>query len=181
MNEANRAFKSIVSKNNKYSIFHIGPYNHCDNSDRIYLDNIVFKDAERNIDSIKNAILEVTDEILGKDFFVCFVDYNSEAKSNISELDKSDCEQLVKCKIELPSELYFETNYIDEDEWFCSLIFYKELRLDYMEYFQLILNRHLNMPNKPYLPFDTFIIDRNLEWLVNLYDDRGMDIVKLKQ
>lgn len=181
LNETTRAFKSIVSKNDKYSIFHVGPNNHCEDSNRIYLDNIAFKDQARNIDSIKSVISKVTKEILGKDFFVCFVDNNYENKSQVSELEKGDFEQLVNCKIEIPREHYFETNYIDEEEWFTSFIFYKELRLNSMEYFEFILNRFLGIPNKPFLPFDTFLIDKNLEWLVNLYDDRGIDIVKLKK
>lgn len=168
-------YSEIISKNERESIFRPGPYNHCRNAKRIYLDDLG-EEIKSNFDSLTDFILKKTDNLLGEYFFVCLVTYTEDKRVLFPD---KELMQLKNCNIPLPSEFKFDQAYIDDDEWYSNYLFFKERKKFLRNYVKGILAPSLS-PVDPLINLDVFFISSDLKILINLYDDRGMDIVELK-
>jgi hypothetical protein len=167
-------YKAIQKENDKLSIFHSGPFNLCPDSKRIYLDEFGLEKKDL-LPFLKKYVYELIEPVLGQTFYVCLVS-NSEDKINIFPQDSLN--HLESCKIETPIEFVHDNEYIHEDEWYNHYLFYKETGSNLQKYINGILG-HL-IKTEPYLDMEVFFIDNSLKTLINLYDDRGIDIVNLK-
>jgi len=169
------SYSEIIKQNSRESIFNPGPYNHCAKANRIYLDELD-EEIKTDLQLLTTTVLNKISKLFKDSFFVCLVTFTQE-KSVF--FPKEDLTQLTNCGIPLPIEFQFEQTYIELDEWYANYLFFKESKTSLKRYVKGILATYLS-ENEPYINLDVFFISNNLEKLVNLYDDRGMDIVELK-
>lgn len=166
-------YKEIITKNNEQHIFHTGPYNHCENSERIYLDELFINNSDRIV-LLRDFIMKNFKRFYNYDFYVCLVTFSDD---NLEKFPQEVLLRLKDCNIQLPIENSYSSKYIQDDEWYAHYLFFKESKYHFEKYINSILYDY----NEPSIYSDVFIINKELSELVNIYDDRGMDIVQLKK
>ena len=163
----NYDFSKIFSHNSNYNF---------PNNERIYLDETGLKGQR-----LYKFLLEKTEVIASKyiqdRYFVALVNFSPE-KSKKEDYILSDMEQF---NLALPDEYFYHEEYIEEDEWFIKCLFFYEYKNPIKSYFDGILSCHIPTRNKKkFLKCEPFIFDLELKYRVDLYDDRGMDILFLR-
>jgi hypothetical protein len=167
-------FKAIQKKNDKFSIFHPGPYNLCPDSKRIYLDEFGLE-KEELFYFLRKYVHELIAPILGQTFYVCLVSHSEE---KMKAFPQESLNHLESCKIQTPINFLYDSEYVNDDEWHNHYLFYNETDSTLQKYIDGILGYLIE--SKPCFNMEVFFIDKSLETLINIYDDRGMDIVNLK-
>jgi len=155
-------------------LFSPGIYNKFDNSDREYFDELNLK-GSKLFYFLNNYLKYKLEDLLGDRFYVCLVFYSEDERGS----DLSDKIQLVKeCGINIPSDYVSVNRYIEDYEVYCNYFFYEESVDNLSKYISGTLAIDL-MEGIPRLPCDAFYIKRDMTKVVNVYDDRGMDVVNL--
>jgi len=98
--------------------------------------------------------------------------------------DEQDKEYLEKikevkeCGIHIPEVTSSRKKYIEDYEVYTHYVFFEVNRSNLHKYIEGILAQSLKF-DKPCLPCDVFYVKSDLTKIVNIYDDRGMDILSL--
>lgn len=152
-------------------LFSVGLYHRFKRVNRFFLDELFDKNYSKSISFVSDHILQ----IVGDKFYVCLVDYseidlnffNAETLSNIDANG-----------IDIPKSRLFFSKYISEDDWYGQYLFYEESGTNIGKYVSGIINRVSR--DKPSLIPEVYYLNFNLNTLINVYDDRGMDIMTIK-
>jgi len=165
----NQAFRKL-EKLGLADVFSIGLFNKFDNCERKYLDNIPH-DLSGFI-----AILDILQDLilsqLGSVIFVCV---RTSSHSKIIDM-KNEINDLSEIGLKLPDEIIYTQLYSDEDELYYCYSFFKWNDLIKP---LLWINISNNFPNiKPAFDFDLFFVSMDVSKIINVYDDRGVDILK---
>jgi len=166
--------KLLTKKKDKYpieTIFSLGLYHKFNNVQRIYLDKLFGKKYDESIDYVTNLV-KIN---MGKQFYVCLVDYSD---FEMSFFDKHSIANLNKIQIQIPNYNIYMTKYIKDDEWYEQYLMFIDYNINIKKYISGIINRVRF--NKPSINTNVFFVDLNLKMVINLYDDRGLDILKLE-
>lgn len=155
------------------SLFSLGLYNKFDNVNRIFLDEIC--DKNYKFDSVYSYAEKVFKTKIKSDFFVCMVTY-TENPTNV--FPSQELEQLSDNEIDIPTKFIYWSAYNNEEEWYVHYLFYEEKEIFLPKYISGLLARHL-LDNKPYIGSEMFFIPQAGDVMINMYDDRGMDILEL--
>lgn len=173
MNELELILEKIEKNYDLNNLFSIGLYLRYANTKRIYLDNI----KKEGIDLFM-FLLELIEKYMRKhlsdSIYICLMNYEWTYQK---ELSTETVNQLKRTGINIP-ELCAKREYYDfDDEWYVKLYFYEESLDNIKKYLWGILAGHCLVQPNSFM--DMFFISKDLSALLNVYDDRGMDLKKL--
>lgn len=166
----------LVTKYDANDLFHPGPYNSKGiTGERIYLDEIGLKGGE-----LYNHLVKLIDDKIGslfnKGLYVCIATSSWEDTSNYP---KEDLEHVKKCGIKVPTTAAYSKKYISDEEWYRHYLLFEEQPENLRQYIHYSIANHIQEIESTYWPCDIFILNSTLNIMVNIYDDRGMDIIEL--
>jgi len=176
MNDLAAIYNILIENNEKTDIFHPGPFNLTDNSERIHLDEL-FKPTKENFNAIVDFVLHVFNEYLDKRYLVGIIDHS---ETNQLDLDKEVKTSVEECGIILSEEYVIDSFYEPEDLWYTTIRLQYDIDSNLKKYIEGILRPHIHIEG-PYLKAEIVFISLNADYLLNLYDDRGIDIVQLRR
>jgi hypothetical protein len=81
--------------------------------------------------------------------------------------------------INIPNNCIKREFHIEEDELYIQLFFFEVNFDDILKYLWGLLSSNFR-GIEPFLQMEIFFISKDLKTLINVYDDRGMDILELK-
>jgi len=174
--EIDESFNYLISNYDFAKIFsHNSNYNF-PNNERIYLDNTGLKGKR-----LHSHLLEKTSRIASNyvksEFLVALVEFSPEN----SEKEGYILRDMDEYNLALPEAYLYHEEFIEEDEWFIKCLFFYECKNTLESYFNGVLTRHIaGLNRKKYLKPEPFIFDLELNYRIDLYDDRGMDILFLR-
>ena len=114
--------------------------------------------------------LPICSSLLDSDYLVCLL---IESDKNIS---RKDIIALRECSINIPKNKLFFSYYSDEDDLHKNYIFFKDSLKSLTKYVWNSISKGCSTI-EPYCVPDIFLANINAEHLINIYDDRGMDIL----
>ena len=166
----------LLEKFDVNDLFHPGPYNSEGlNGERIYLDETGLKGKR-----LYNHHVEFINDLIGSFFrdgvYICLATSSLE---NDTYFPKEDLDQVENCGIHIPPIAAYHMEYIDEDECFRHYILYAERPKNIEKYVHHSIANHIQDVDFPYWPCDIFLLNSELNKMVNIYDDRGMDIIDI--
>lgn len=167
-------YQSIVSCNDKTSIFHPGPFNLTVNSDRIYLDEL-FNPKKENFAELVSHILGIFEDYLQNDYLVGIIDHS---EVQIDDLSSKSKELIDSCGIVLRNNYCIDVYYEPEEEWYTTIRMQPDTKDNLRKYVESILRGHVGLEGT-YINNSVVFISSDGKILLNLYDDRGLDIVRL--
>ena len=151
------------------NVFNVGLFNRFKNCERRYLDHI-----SRSLVGFIDILDQVQDVIkpqIGDDCFICI---RTSSYSQIKDLNK-EILPLLELGVKLPDRIIYKQLYNDDDELYYCYSFF-EWKNSIKPF--LWLNLSNNYPNiKPIFDLDLFFISKDISKIINVYDDRGIDIL----
>jgi hypothetical protein len=94
------------------------------------------------------------------------------------KLQKKTLDSLEFLNICIPENCIRREFYIDDDELYIKLFFFEINIDDIKKYLWGLLSTNFR-GIEPFLQMEIFFISNDLKTLINVYDDRGMDILEL--
>lgn len=149
-------------------LFVHGLYHRYDGVRRLYLDHMFDKNNEEKIKFVYNTI----EPILGESYYVCL--------SSFSDTPPNETESIFKfidSKLASPSEIKFVKKYMEDDEGYCIFLIYKDSKLNLLKYISGIINT-VNL-GEIIINYEVFFMDLYFNTIIDVYDDRGMDILNV--
>ncbi|MFA8301428.1 MAG: hypothetical protein ACEPOV_14770 [Hyphomicrobiales bacterium] len=157
-------------------IFTLGLKHSFENVKRVYLD-------ELNVSGISGflKLIDYTKKIIkpliGDEFFICFV---SQSDKVFSKSCKRQLSMLTFLGLKKPSEIYMKDIFLEEEERFMRYLFFLDSLSSLETYiWGALASEYEGVNITPYIAGDIFIISQDLRYVINIYDDRGLDILKL--
>lgn len=168
--DLNQAFKKIET-HGLANVFNIGLFNRFNSCERNYLDHIPqnLRGFIVNLDMLHDLILSH----LGEDIFVCV---RTSSHNKIKEL-KNELISLSEIGLELPDEIIQAQLYSDDDELYYCYSFFEWTDLIKPLLWMSISNNYSNI--SPKFDLDIFFVSKDVNKLINVYDDRGVDILNI--
>lgn len=152
-------------------LFRVGPFNRFNNAERIELPS----SEESSVQDItQKAISIITEEIASKEFYVILVfeEYND-------ELTKEEVELARECGVDIDKPIGSYNFYDDDDDLYCFVRAYHCNESELEVIIKGKLARHFDL--EPYFMAELFILSSDFKTIINLYDERGLDIVWINQ
>lgn len=172
--DVNSAISLLENKYDIKLLFSLGLYNKFDKVDREYFDELNLKELELYI-YLKKYLTRKLRTLLGEKYFVCLVLYfEEECDNDLSE----DLESIKECGIQIPNNNVSFTRYIEEEELYAHYIFFEDCEDNLQKYIAETLAIDL-LNVDPVMPCNVFYVKSDLTKVVNIYDDRGMDVLSL--
>lgn len=176
MNELELIFEKIEKNYDLNDLFSAGPYNRYENTKRIYFDNI----KKRGIDRFL-FLIELIEKYMRKQFsdsiYICLIDYDFTYQK---KLPKKKVSQFEYTGIKIPKLCAKRDFYDMEAEWYIKLHFFEENIGNIKKYlWGSLAGNFSDIDIQPILRLDIYFISKDLSTLINIYNDRGMDIMKL--
>lgn len=158
------------------NIFKVGLANRFEDKsvERIYMDNLFLSKGNRH----KHLVVylkKVFDKFIFDKYLVCFA-VQEERKIGKKEALKSLLMELKQCEI-LFCEMYYKSIFDVEDDWWIHYFFSLDQKLNLEKYFEVILGCHLGQ--EKCLPVEVYFVDADFNYVINIYDDRGLDVFYL--
>ncbi len=167
-------FTKIEQSYNIKDLFSYALYHKYDNVKRVYLDEFELSGIQLFLFLI-NFICDVMKNYFSETVYICLVNFDNE---NLTKLPKEKIKAMKLLDINIPKASIKKQYYLEEDEFYVTLFFFEEKFQKINKYLWGLLACNF-LGIEPYLQMGMFFISKDLSSLINVYDDRGMDIMKL--
>jgi len=153
-------------------LFSLGLYHKYKNVNRIYLDE---NEELKNINSYIKYLDKSFFKIFGNTVYVCLVDYTEQ---ECNSFPNEELTLLKKCGIDIKeTDSKYFSKYIEDEERYAHYLLHVVKKNNLNLYIKGLLSLHLD--KEPYFTSNMFILSEDLKYLINLYDDRGVDVMKM--
>lgn len=169
------AFNKIEQSYDIKVLFSYALYHKFDNVERIYLDEFNVEGIELFLFLI-NYLYELMKSNFTDSIYICLVNFSNKKLFNLPKKKKESMKYL---NINISNDKIQKTYFLEDDEWYVNLFFYKEEFKNIKKYLWGILSKNF-LGIEPVLNMELFFISNDLSKLINIYDDRGVDIMKLE-
>lgn len=173
--ELKTAIENIRKKHTLKKVFSLGIFNRFENCKRIYLDRLNKKGLDLFIYLVRNITSKMK-LIFRNGYFVCILSYSNAELKNIPY---STLKVFKIFNIKIPKDHVYIQEYCKEDEIFLHYLFFRENPTNLEKLIWFCLSRNFTHI-KPYSNSDIFFFTLNTDLIINLYDDRGIDILILE-
>lgn len=167
-------FMKIEESYDIKDLFSYALYHKYNNVKRVYLDVFELKGVQLFLFLI-NFICDIMKNYFSETMYICLVSFDNE---NMIKLPKEKIKSLKLLDINIPKASIKKQYYLEEDEFYVTLYFFEEKFQNINKYIWGLLACNFS-EIEPCLQMSMFFISKDLTSLVNVYDDRGMDIMKL--
>lgn len=168
--DLDQAFKKLETYG-LANVFNIGLFNRFNGCERKYLDHI--PQNLRGFIVILDMLHDLILSHLGEDIFVCV----RTSSHNIIKDLKNELTSLSEVGLELPVKVIQAQLYSEDDELYYCYSFFEWTDLIKPFLWLSISNNYSNI--SPKYDLDIFFVSKNVCKLINIYDDRGVDILKI--
>ncbi|RUO45867.1 DUF3885 domain-containing protein [Pseudidiomarina donghaiensis] len=159
----------LLNKVDVNKIFRIGPFNRFEKAERVELPN----STQTSVDALVQEVISRSSEAIGNsEFFIALV--FEEFDNHLSEDEVS---LVNKSGISTENPIGATEFYDENDELYCFVRAYSCNESELENVVRAKLARHLDL--EPYYMAELFIVSSDGSKVINLYDERGMDIVWL--
>jgi hypothetical protein len=175
INDEQRIFEKIESTYDIKELFSLGLYHKYEKVNREYLD----KFDKKGIDLFLFLIDYISDLMIKYFSDSLYVAMLYSDNKYEKKLQKKTIDNLKYLNINIPANCIKREYFLPDDELHTKLFFFEEDYKNIKKYLWGLLSRNF-MGIEPSLNMEIFFISKDLKTLINVYDDRGMDILELK-
>ncbi|TNE54019.1 MAG: hypothetical protein EP338_09005 [Bacteroidetes bacterium] len=167
--ELKKIFDYFDARFDLNKLFSVGIYHRFRNVERIYLDEM-----QSSFDKIEYLKRNIISKIENDELYACMVTYTEVAQENFPG---NSIIELNRCGIDTEREVVFKCLFDEEEEWYSNLLFFK---LNYVEIEKFISGVLFRTESKRRsFSSEFFIVNYTTKKVINVYDDRGVDILEI--